>query len=158
MTEDERIAAAQAAQSTKPTSPLEAAKARLAKAEEARRMAEEAAEVGDIERQAEAEEALAQAIAERGKLGARRIDTVGGPVVLRRGQEVAFKRWLNVVERSQKKNGREISDSEMIDYIRSCMVYPVDVDQFFAEFPGARGLCSAVNELYGIKKEDDLGK
>jgi hypothetical protein len=162
MTEDEKIAAAKAEMKSEPAKLTfeereAAAKARIEKAEARRKAPARMAELEELEKTAEASEVLAE-IEERYGTDRRSklVSTVGGPVVIERGEDVLWKRFRTAADAAGKK---PIGEVDVRDFVVPNVKYPLDAKKFVTDFPAALGdLATEIGKLYGLKVEDDAGK
>lgn len=156
-TEDDMIAKAQAAAKAKAPkgrpSAEEIAKRRAAAAERIKAV-EKGVEDEDEVLDMEAEEVLAEIVAEQGKLRAVMVRTIGGPVVLRRGPEAAFKSFMAACDNAGKN--KTVADSVFRKFVYPAVAYPASAEEFFTEMPAALYFCAdQLMKLYGMKAAED---
>lgn len=135
-----------------------AAAERLAKAEARRRSPAQLAEIERLEKLAEASEVLADIESKHGAARCALVDTIGGPVVLMRGEEVVYRRFKTACEKAGK---HPISDQALRDYAFSSMHFPAgdEAKAFLDQFPAVVAeICIEVSKLFGAKVGEDQGK
>lgn len=155
MTEDEKIEQVRAEQASRTPDALAARRAAAAKKiEDATRAAEEARELLMIE----AEEVLAEIVVAHGPKRALIFGTNVGPLVLERGMEPLYTRFMKEFN-TTKGNP---SDKEIRHFVTSCISYPktpAEVNKLFTAQPGALNACAILlTELYGAKGAEDSPK